>query len=156
MNLVLIILTFTQLQFIGVGWHSTQPNIWELIDQKATELRNGREELSQIEDINPEFNSFYQRFIADSVFQRKHVNEGVLAAIGLCESTKVLSLEHWELITHHFQEDFENPHYKNLIISDKKVFYLKSTRIEIGVIAQIGFERIEGEWQLTLYMLNAC
>ena len=156
MNLILTIVTLIQLQLIGTAELRTQQNIWERIDQKAAELRNGRTEYSELKHINPGFSEFYKRFITDSTFQQERVNEGVLAAIGLCESTKILTPENWELITYHYKEDFDDPRYEHLIISDENAFYLRSTLTEIGVISQIGFERIEGGWQITLYMVNAC
>jgi hypothetical protein len=84
------------------------------------------------------------------------VSKSILAAIGLCESTKILTAENWEPITHHYKENFDDPRYEHIIISEKNAFYLKSIRTEIGVIFQIGFERVEGDWQITLYMVNAC
>ena len=156
MNIVLTIVALIQLQLTGTAEPRTQQNIWKQIDQRAAELRNGRTEFSELKDIKPGFSEFYQRFITDSTFQLERVNKGVLAAIGLCESTKILTPENWELITYHYKEDFDNPRYEHLIISDENAFYLQSTLTEIGVISQIGFERIEGEWQITLYMVNAC
>ncbi|MEM6736898.1 MAG: hypothetical protein AAF620_12615 [Bacteroidota bacterium] len=142
--------------FIVILFSLQQKNIWELIDEKAKELKTGRAELSKLEDIDSSFNDFYQRFITDSTFQYSRISESVLAAVFHCESTDVFTQEDWDLITYNFKEDFDNARYKHILVSDKDVFYLQTWLIEVGVISQIGFERIDGQWYITLFMVNVC
>lgn len=156
MNLFFNTLTLLLLQIGLAGELSEQQNIWERIDKRAAELKNGRTEFKTPENINSDFSEFFKKFVSDSTFQSERVNPEVLAAVGLCESTKILNQSNWEFISFDYNEGFEDPRYEHLIISDEDTFYLQSTLIEVGVILQIGFKRTESDWEIVLYMLNVC
>jgi len=156
MKLVIVFVSILGIQFQSNTQLSTQQNIWKRIDERATQLIKGRTEVSKLEDINSAFSEFYERFINDSTFQINRISESVLAVIGHCESTDILTRQNWEIISSHYREDYNDPKYEHLIISDESVFYMRSSLIEIDVISEMGFERIEGNWYITLFMVNAC
>jgi hypothetical protein len=55
-----------------------------------------------------------------------------------------------------FRKNYNNPLDGNLMYTNDNKFYFKNFRKETGELMRMGFERINGEWYLTLYLVNAC
>lgn len=135
---------------------SVNLNIWDRISQKGKWFENGETIQYHFDSIKNDFNLFYDRFISDSLYQINHINFPIVGAIGYCESTEIPDSNNWELITFDFRK---NPDYKRYgydLISTEDKFFLRSRLNEVGLISEIGFEKIEGEWQLTMFFVNAC
>ena len=83
--------------------------------------------------------------------------------IGECDTTIILNSDNWRYSNWDFIKEFtEGSEYEaiekwdnTVYIADGKIyfeFYLK----EIGLIYQIGFNRINAEWYITLYKIDVC
>jgi len=106
--------------------------------------------------LSVEFIEFYEKFISDSIFQKEHINFPILAVISECDSTIDLTNKNWKNYTWDFRKDFYNPNDSNLIYLNKDRFYFESTRKEVGLLFQIGFEKVNENWFLTFYIVNTC
>ena len=135
---------------------SRSTNIWNKIDDKAIWFKLDSKLYRSIDSLPNEFIEFYEKFISDLNFQKEHINFPILAVIANCDSTINLTKKNWEKYTWDFRKDFSNPNESNLIYLNKDRFYFESTKKEIGLLFQIGFEKINGKWFLTLYMENNC
>lgn len=131
-------------------------NIWEKIDLKSQEFIENSKVYSTIDSMPKDFIEFYERFISDSNFQKEHIKFPILAVIGECDSTILLDSKNWEIDKWDFRENFYDPQDSNLIYQNESKFYFKNIRKDVGKIFEIGFEKHDGIWYLTLYDVNVC
>jgi hypothetical protein len=135
---------------------SQSTKIWEKIENKEIWFKVDSKLYRSIDSLPKEFIEFYEKFISDSNFQKEHINFPIIAVIAECDSTIVLTKKNWNNYTWDFRKDFNNPNDSNLIYLDKDRFYFENTRKEVGLLFQIGFEKINEKWFLTFYIVNTC
>lgn len=135
---------------------SRSTKIWEKIENKEIWFKLDSKLYRSIDSLPKEFIEFYEKFISDSNFQKEHINFPILAVIAECDSTIDLTNKNWENYTWDFRKDFNNPNDSNLIYLTKDRFYFENTRKEVGLLFQIGFEKINEKWFLTFYIVNTC
>ncbi|MEI7724467.1 MAG: DUF4348 domain-containing protein [Bacteroidota bacterium] len=135
---------------------SRSTNIWEKTENKTIWFKSDSKLYHSIDSLPKEFIEFYEKFISDSNFQKEHINFPIIAVIAECDSTIDLTNKNWENYTWDFRKDFNNPIDSNLIYLNNDRFYFECNRNEIGLLFQIGFEKINGKWFLTLYIVNTC
>lgn len=131
-------------------------DIWEKTESKTIWFKQDSKLYRSIDSLPEEFIEFYEKFISDSNFQKEHINFPIMAVIAECDSTITLTDRNWENYTWDFRKDFNNPNDSNLIYSNSDRFYFECNRKEIGLLFQIGFEKMNGTWFLTLYIVNTC
>lgn len=102
--------------------------------------------------------------MVDSVYQKENINFNELIGVIVdCEETTFLSDKNWEFIDWDFIKFFSEGSesepigkWNNTVYtSEDKVFFEFELK-EVGVIYQLGFEKIDENWKLTLYFVNAC
>lgn len=131
-------------------------NIWKQVDEKASWFKNGTKLYRKIDSMPEDFISFYEKFNKDSIFQKAHINNSAIAVIGECEKTIVLNQEKWVYDRWDFRTDYYNQQDSNVIYFNNEKFFFENNRQEVGILYQIGFEKFNGQWYLTLYMVNLC
>jgi len=135
---------------------STETDVWSDFDKKETWFMKDAMLLHSIDELPDDFITFYGRFISDKEYQKKHIRFPILAAVGECDTTIILGKVNWEIFSWDFRKEFYNPLDSNIIYLNKNKFYFKNIRKEIGELFRMGFEKTEGEWFMTLYLLNNC
>lgn len=131
-------------------------DIWTKIDKKKDWFLEGTQTFKTIDSIPIDFNDFYSKFISDSIFQKEHIEFSILGAIGECDSTIILSDKNWEYLHLDFRTDFYNPLDSNTVSLNKSKILIENYRKEIGPIFQMGFEKKNGNWFLTLITIDVC
>lgn len=131
-------------------------NIWDNINSKEKWFNKDSKIYYSIDSLSPDFVEFYENFISKTDFQKEHIKFPILAVIGECDTTILLNESNWENYDHDFRKDFYNELDSNIIYQSETKFNFKNYRKEIGLLFQIGFEKIDGKWYLTLYEVNAC
>jgi len=141
-----------------------QANISDEVKKKANYFKAGLISEKNLMKLPDEFIDFSKNFISDSLFQFQHIDFNYLVgAIGECDTTIILNSDNWRYSRWDFIKEFtEGSEYEaiekwdnTVYIADGKIyfeFYLK----EIGLIYQIGFNRINAEWYITLYKIDVC
>lgn len=141
-----------------------QANISDEVKKKANYFKAGLISEKNLMKLPDEFIDFSKNFISDSLFQFQHIDFNYLVgAIGECDTTIILNSDNWRYSRWDFIKEFtEGSEYEaiekwdnTVYIADGKIyfeFYLK----EIGLIYQIGFDRINAEWYITLYKIDVC
>jgi hypothetical protein len=111
---------------------------------------------SDPDSIPYDFKQFYNKFISDSIYQMNHIKFPLRGLLGECENSKLWKQSEWITIKWNFIVDFKNPLDSNIVsINDSKLYY-ENYRKEIGTFAEMGFEKINGEWFLVYYFINTC
>jgi len=131
-------------------------DIWTKIDKKKAWFLEATKTFKTIDSIPIDFNDFYSNFISDSMFQKVHIEFSILGAIGECDSTIILSDKNWEYLHLDFRTDFYNPLDSNTVSFNKSKILIENYRKEIGPIFQMGFEKKNGNWFLTLITIVVC
>ena len=131
---------------------------WDLAFKKADKYSKISESYSDKKIIPNDFMEFSRKFISNSEFQKAHIDfDNLIAVVGACEETYVLKKDNWVFDDWNFineigiDEKWEN----TFNYSDNK-FYSEYTLKEVGTLTMLGFEKINGEWNLTLYIQNDC
>jgi hypothetical protein len=131
-------------------------DIWTKIDKKKAWFLEGSKTFITIDSLPVDFNNFYSTFISDTTFQKEHIEFPILGAIAECDSTIILTDRNWEVLHFDFRSDFYNPLDSNTVTINKSKILIENYRKEIGIIFQIGFEKKNDDWFLTLIMINNC
>ncbi len=131
-------------------------DIWTKIDKKKVWFLEGTRTINTIDLIPRDFNDFYSKFVSDSTFQKEHIEFSILGAIGECDSTIILSDMNWEYLHYDFRSGFYNPLDSNTVSYNTSKILIENYRKEIGLIFQMGFERKNGSWFLTLITIDNC
>lgn len=131
-------------------------NIWDKIDKKGKWFIKDSKIYYSIDSLSQDFIEFYEYFISNREFQKEHIKFPILAVIGECDTTILLNESNWENYDYDFRKDFHKELDSNIIYQSETKFCFKNYRKEIGLIFQIGFEKIDNKWYLTLYEVNAC
>ena len=139
-------------------------SIWDSVDVKANWFKAGLAPSRDLRQVPADFRKFYQKFAADSAFQRASVNDArVIAVISECDSIIRLTSKNWEYNSWNFFDDFDKENntdyidgWDNTFFSGDDTFYVEFIKKEIGMIYRLGFERIDGRWQLTLDFVEVC
>lgn len=131
-------------------------DIWAKIDTKKVWFLEATQTFKTLDSIPIDFNDFYSRFISDSIFQKEHIDFSILGAIVECDSTIILSHKNWKYIPADFRTDFYNPLDSNTVSLNKSKIFIENYRKEIGPFLQMGFEKINNIWFLTLIKINVC
>lgn len=131
-------------------------DLWDKIENKGKWFTKDTKIYYSIDSLSPNFIGFYENFITNKAFQKEHINYPILAVIGECDTTIILNESNWENYDYDFRKDFFNVLDSNIIYQSETKFYFKNYRKEIGLLFQIGFEKNDGKWYLTLYQVNAC
>lgn len=138
--------------------------IWDSVEVKANWFKHGLSPGRDLAKVPADFREFYEKFVADSAYQRASVNDArVVAVISECESIIRLNSKKWEYSNWSFLDYFDKENniddidgWDNTFYSNGDTFYVEFIMKEIGMIYRFGFERIDGRWQLTLYFVEVC
>ncbi|MBK6967052.1 MAG: DUF4348 domain-containing protein [Bacteroidales bacterium] len=130
--------------------------MWDKIDQKKVWFLEETETFKTIDSLPIDFNDFYTKFISDSTFQKERIESSLLGVIGECDSTIILSDKNWEHLNTDFRSDFYNPLDSNTVSISKSKILIENYRKEIGLIYQMGFEKKNNQWFLTLITIDIC
>lgn len=131
---------------------------WDEIFDKADSYRKVSDEYSDKSLLPENFKVFVNKFISDSLYQRKNINfERLIAVDFTCEDAIIFNKSNWTYETWPFldyigiDEIEENTfHFSN------NVFFSQYMLKEVGIYRMFGFEKIDDEWKLTFYYLNNC
>ncbi len=131
-------------------------DIWAKIDKKKVLFLEETETYVTIDSLPIDFNDFYAKFISDSTFQKERIESSLLGVIGECDSTIILSDNNWEYLNTDFRSDFYNPLDSNTVSISISKILIENYRKEIGLIFQMGFEKKNNKWFLTLITIDIC
>lgn len=131
-------------------------DIWAKIDKKKVLFLEETETYVTIDSLPIDFNDFYAKFISDSTFQKERIESSLLGVIGECDSTIILSINNWEYLNTDFRSDFYNPLDSNTVSISISKILIENYRKEIGLIFQMGFEKKNNKWFLTLITIDIC
>jgi hypothetical protein len=131
---------------------------WDLVFNKADNYRKISETYSDKELIPKDFLEFSQKFISDSEFQKAHIDfENLIAVVGACEETYVLKEDNWVVDDWNFiQEIGIDKEWENTFHFSDNIFFSEYELKEVGTLTMLGFEKINGKWNLTLLFQNDC
>ena len=144
----------------------TRSNIWDLLREKVKWFKEGLEPQANTDLLPLDFIEFHEKFDTDSLFQINNIQfDRLIGVIGECDTTIILNSKNWKIQRGIIKNFNEYPKKKNGDSGEiwNTYFFFNSTRIlfvfeivEVGVISQFGFEKIDGKWKQTLSGLNAC
>jgi len=131
---------------------------WDLAFQKAGNYRKVSESYADKTKIPSDFLEFSQKFITDRNFQKAHIAfDNLIAVVGACEATYVLKENNWVHIDWDFLKEIgSNDEWNNTFNFSENIFYVQYELKEVGTTTMLGFEKINGQWNLTLYIKNDC
>lgn len=131
---------------------------WDLVFDKANEFRKVSESYSDKELIPNDFLEFSQKFISEPNFQKEHIEfENLTAVIGACEETYVLKENNWVFDDWNFIKEIGiDNEWENTFNFSDNIFFAEYKLKEVGTLTMLGFEKINGQWNLTLYFQNDC
>ena len=131
---------------------------WDLAFNKADKYSKISESYSDKEIIPNDFMEFNRKFISNSEFQKTHIDfDNLIAVVGACEETYVLKKDNWVFDDWNFINEIGiDEKWENTFNYSDNMFYFEYTLKEVGTLTMLGFEKINGEWNLTLYIQNDC
>ncbi|WP_036827713.1 hypothetical protein [Polaribacter sp. Hel1_85] len=131
---------------------------WDLAFKKAENYQKVSESYSDKKKVPNDFLEFSQKFIFDPNFQKAHIDfDNLIAVVGACEETYVLKKNNWVYDDWNFINEIGiDEKWENTFNFSDNIFYSEYTLKEIGTLTMLGFEKINGEWNLTLYIQNDC
>ncbi|WP_055442115.1 hypothetical protein [Lacinutrix himadriensis] len=131
---------------------------WDLAFNKADKYSKISESYSDKEIIPNDFMEFSRKFISNSEFQKAHIDfDNLIAVVGACEETYVLKKDNWVFDDWNFINEIGiDEKWENTFNYSDNMFYSEYTLKEVGTLTMLGFEKINGEWNLTLYIQNDC
>lgn len=102
--------------------------------------------------------------MVDSVYQKENINfNELIGVIGDCEEITYLSDKNWEFIDWDFIKFFSEgseteaiEKWNNTVYTSEDKIFFEFELKQVGVIYQLGFEKLDENWKLTLYFGNAC
>lgn len=139
-------------------------SFWDTLDLKVNKFIKGKTMRRAGKDIPQDFTDFYKRFVTDSTFQFKHIDfENIVGVYSHCDTTIQINstnwvYSNWNLLDFFDREKRPEPKdgWDNRYYFDKKSIYFQLERPEVGMIHQLGFEKINGEWKMSLYVIYNC
>lgn len=139
-------------------------NEYDKLVKKTAWFKNGLKKQNDLIQLPESFLGFYKKFVTDSVFQKENVNfKELIGIIGDCEETTYLSDKNWEFIDWDFIKFFKEGSETEPIEKWNNTVYTSEDKIlfefeikEVGLTYQLGFEKYDENWKLTLYFVNAC
>ena len=131
---------------------------WDLAFKKAENYQKVSESYSDKRKVPNDFLKFNQKFISDINFQKDHIDfDNLIAVVGACEETYVLTENNWVYDDWNFIEEIGiDKEWENTFNYSHNKFYFEYTLKEVGTLTMLGFEKINGQWNLTLYIQNDC
>lgn len=143
---------------------SKERSIWDVIDSKANDFTKGKTLHRDTKNIPQEFVDFYRRFMADSTHQTRQIDfENLVGIYSECDTTIEINPLNWRYTDWNLLDMFDDSKktdpgdgWDNRIYFDKKSVYCQFELTEVGIISRIGFEKIKGEWKMTLYAIYNC
>ena len=131
---------------------------WDLVFNKAEKYEKVSKAYSDKRSIPNDFLEFSKKYISDSEFQKENIDfDNLLAVIGACEETYVLSDNNWVIDNWNFIEEIGiDKEWKNTFHFSENIFFSKYELKEVGTITMLGFEKINGKWKLTLLFRGDC
>ncbi|MAO11461.1 MAG: hypothetical protein CMC07_11465 [Flavobacteriaceae bacterium] len=131
---------------------------WDLASQKAENLQKVSESYSDKTKVPNDFLEFSQKFISDTIFQKAHIDfDNLIAVVGACEETYVLKENNWVYDDWNFINEIGiDKEWENTFNYSYNKLYFQYTLKEVGTLTMLGFEKINGQWNLTLYIQNDC
>ena len=131
---------------------------WDLAFNKADKYSKISESYSDKKIIPNDFMEFSRKFISNSEFQKTHIDfDNLIAVVGACEETYVLKKDNWVFDDWNFINEIGiDEKWENTFNYSDNIFYSEYTLKEVGTLTMLGFEKINGEWNLTLYIQNDC
>lgn len=130
--------------------------ITETIVEREENAKNENKSKSDINFENKEFELFYAKFISDSLFQMEHIKFPVKGMISECDTTIYLTRSNWKFFSEDIRISVNNSLDTNKIEQDSLKFHYLNIRKEVGTLFEIEFKKIDGNWYLVYYFLNAC
>ena len=138
-------------------------NEYDELEKKTAWFKNGVKGNNDLTRLPESFLEFYKNFVVDSVYQKENVNfTELIGIIGDCEETTYLSDKNWEFIDWDFIKFFREGNetepierWNNKVYSSEDKVLFEFEIKEVGLIHQLGFEKNDGNWKLTLYFVNA-
>ncbi len=130
----------------------------DLAFQKAENYQKVSESYSDKTKVPSDFLEFSQKFISDTNFQKTHIDfDNLIAVVGACEETYVLTEDNWVYDDWNFINEIGiDKEWENTFNYSDNKFYFEYTLKEVGTLTMLGFEKINGQWNLTLYIQNDC
>jgi len=133
-------------------------------EKKIKWFKKGLNGYSDTALLPKSFIEFYPKFVNDSLFQKENIKfDKLIGYISECDTTIILNSENWTYDNDDFvkflTEGNKTEHideWNNHFYSTENKVFFEFEKKEIGMIFQIGFEKIYDKWNLTFYSVNAC
>lgn len=139
-------------------------DLFSIEEKKIKWFKKGLKGYSDKALLPKSFIEFYPRFVSDSLFQKKNIKfDKLIGYISECDSTIILNSDNWTYDKDDFvkfltegNETEPIEEWNNHVYSTEDKVFFEFEKKEIGMIFQIGFEKINDKWNLTFYSVNAC
>lgn len=139
-------------------------SIWDTINEKVDWFIKDKQINTDLNNIPKDFLNFHNKFITDSIYQQRHIDfKNIVGVYGECDTTIYINKENWIFSTWDFLKFFNIDNnidsidgWDNQYYFDNTSFYYQFDLKEVGIIYQVGFEKVNNEWRMTLYYLNNC
>ena len=136
------------------------PTILDVVREKAGWFQEGLEPHKDLAQIPADFLDFYQDYIADSIYQRAHIDFDKLVGVrSECDTNLRINKTNWVYSSWNFVDHFEpddGRQWDNNFYFSDGTFYYEFKLIEVGIIYRVGFELIDSEWKKTLDYVMVC
>jgi hypothetical protein len=99
--------------------------------------------------VSESFKTFYEQFIADSIYQMSRINFPISGKYQNYEEERKWTKDNWVLITWDFRKEMNNQEDSTSIIQDSSTFFYGTYCKECGFSLEIRFNKIKGQWFLT-------
>lgn len=131
---------------------------WDFAFQRGENYQKVSKSYSDKKKVPIDFLEFSNKFTSDPNFQKKHIDfENLVAVVGTCDETYVLKENNWVYIDWDFLEEIGiDEEWSNTFSFSENTFYVEYELKEVGTITMLGFKKINGQWNLTLYVGNDC
>lgn len=143
-----------------------EKDIWNRINEKVEWFKTNTKSNIDINNIPKAFLMFYTDFLSDSIKQKTRIEfNDFIGVLGECDTTIRLNSNNWEYTSWNFLDHFdfknsldnyEDNTWNNTFFYSEKIFFYEFVLNGSGTIYQVGFEKKENDWKMTLYYINNC
>jgi hypothetical protein len=139
-------------------------NVLTEIQSKAKWFKSDVEKKTNISYLPKSFNTFHDKFVSDSTFQKEHIYYKTYIGVKEnCDTLIINNKENWKYSNWDFTTYFgklnaltDTNAWSNYCYHNDDKVYVEFHLEETGITYRMGFEYIQNEWYLTLLYKNNC
>lgn len=139
-------------------------SIWDTVRNKVNWFVQDKPSNRDLKRIPVDFLQFYNLFIEDSNYQKQHIDfSNLIGVYGECDTTIRITEDNWIVTDWNFLDFFNVDNntdaiqgWDNRFYFNSKIFYYQFDLKEVGTIYEVGFEKNDESWEMTLYSVHSC